>query len=335
MRLSACPSALCVLLSFMGWAQEVNAHGNVVADEDSCVLKIGFYTAHFSAYQPRTREHLEFCEDLPDATETIFVLDYLHDSMRGVPVDLRILEDTQQLGRFARQEDIIKMDFNRDTVFYQPAVTQSDAVFTALHTFAEPGDYIGVVTALNPQQQKIYTAVFPFSVGERSWLGYLLSVIFVILIVCLGVWYGLHRHRTKTFGHQICMMLALPVLLGIVWSPDALAEPEGNAQLSQNGHFLVSYQCADEAIRLNHIHSWIVHVESRAQVAVEDAVISITGGMPLHDHGLSTEPRMTRKLGSGNYLIEGMRFHMPGNWQITVSVSTQTASDSAVFDLQL
>ena len=50
--------------------------GGVVLSKDTCIITIGFYDAHFTAYQPETSGNEEFCEDLPDDGQTIFVLDY-------------------------------------------------------------------------------------------------------------------------------------------------------------------------------------------------------------------------------------------------------------------
>ncbi len=69
------------------------AGGGVILRDDVCIITIGFYEAHFTAYQPQTRGNEEFCEDLPDLGETLFVLDYLHTSMKEVPIDFRIIKD--------------------------------------------------------------------------------------------------------------------------------------------------------------------------------------------------------------------------------------------------
>ncbi|MEX0708671.1 MAG: hypothetical protein WD078_11960, partial [Woeseia sp.] len=67
----------------------VMAAGGLVLRNDVCVLTIGFYDAHFTAYQPDARGNEEFCEHLPGAGKTIFVIDYLHRSLKEVPVDFR------------------------------------------------------------------------------------------------------------------------------------------------------------------------------------------------------------------------------------------------------
>lgn len=73
-------------------------------------------------------------------------------------------------------------------------------------------------------------------------------------------------------------------------------------------------------IPLNQMHNWIISLHSASGAAIEDASILLGGGMPQHDHGLATNPRVTRYLGEGRYLIEGIRFHMPGAWLMEIQV---------------
>ena len=172
-------------------APGVLAHGSVTSDDDLCLITIGFYQAHFTVFQPRTRAHEEYCEDLPDVTETVFVMDYLHDSMREVPVDFRIIRDRHQLGRFVQWEDVAELteaELAEDTVVYEPPATKVDAVFAVLHTFDDPGHYIGVVTAEHPDLDRLYTAVFPFEVGATGW-GYAPAIVALLVGAQLAYWF--------------------------------------------------------------------------------------------------------------------------------------------------
>jgi len=101
-----------------------------------------------------------------------------------------------------------------------------------------------------------------------------------------------------------------------------------------SGMFTVSVRSA-EPIAINRIHSWIVHVESSEGSTISDVSIAVSGGMPEHDHGMPTAPRMTRRLPDGDYLIEGMKFHMNGRWEVILRISADGLTDSAVFELDL
>jgi hypothetical protein len=162
------------------------ASGGVVLRGDVCTIEVGFYEAEFTAYQPQSSGNEEFCEDLPDTGETIFVLDYLHASMREVPVSLRIIRDTMDLGRFVQHDDILALeDIDEFTVFYQPPVIKPGASFRVEHAFAEKGEYVGIVTAGHPTSDTLYYAVFPFTVGAFNFPYWTLAIIVGLLLIVL------------------------------------------------------------------------------------------------------------------------------------------------------
>lgn len=172
----------------MGLCMNALAHGGVFLEDDVCIVQIDFLQAHFTVYQPKTRANKEYCEDLPDVTETVFVLDYLHNSLRDMPLDFRIVRDSKGLGRFAKWEDIARIeDLEADTVFYQPPVRQRDAVFTVEHAFEHAGHYIGIVSTKHPDKDTVYRAVFPFEVGSTGF-GYLPLFIGLLIFAQANYW---------------------------------------------------------------------------------------------------------------------------------------------------
>ncbi len=164
--------------------QQAAAHGGVVEESDLCVITISYLKAHFKIYQPLTDGHEEYCEDLPNATESIFVMEYLHDELSRVPVDFRIIHDVTGKGKFARWEDVAAIeDLDSVTIFYQPPTIEPD-VFTVLYDFTEEGDYIGVVTAAPSTGDRQHIAVFPFEVGYTGF-GYWPLIVGVLLLIQL------------------------------------------------------------------------------------------------------------------------------------------------------
>ena len=69
--------------------------------------------------------------------------------------------------------------------------------------------------------------------------------------------------------------------------------------------------------------------------AIDDAQISIDGGMPQHGHGLPTRPRVTANLGDGVYEIEGVRFNMGGWWEFRLAIAGPRGADTVTFNLDL
>jgi YtkA-like protein len=69
--------------------------------------------------------------------------------------------------------------------------------------------------------------------------------------------------------------------------------------------------------------------------AIDEAQISIDGGMPQHGHGLPTRPRVTRNLGDGMYEVEGVRFNMGGWWEFKLAIAGSRGADTVTFNLDL
>ena len=108
-----------------------------------------------------------------------------------------------------------------------------------------------------------------------------------------------------------------------------------DAQFTRLGRYQISYATTLEPIEINRIHPWVAQVMDAEGKPVAGARISITGGMPAHDHGLPTAPRATAHLGGGRYLIEGMKFHMGGAWVVELRVKADHGEDSLSIALDL
>ena len=88
-------------------------------------------------------------------------------------------------------------------------------------------------------------------------------------------------------------------------------------------------------LAINTIHSWELVLYTADGVPLNGAQLSVVGGMPDHDHGLPTSPVVTGEITPGHYLLEGMRFHMPGRWLLTFNVISDQGSESATLEFQL
>jgi hypothetical protein len=106
-------------------------------------------------------------------------------------------------------------------------------------------------------------------------------------------------------------------------------------RLTDNGLFRVSYVSDLDPIAINQMQSWILHVETADGQPVENAAISVGGGMPQHGHGLPTRPQVTEYLGDGNYRVEGLRFQMGGWWEVSFSIDDGSQQDTITFNIVL
>lgn len=106
-------------------------------------------------------------------------------------------------------------------------------------------------------------------------------------------------------------------------------------QVSGQGHFVAHIVKRPEPIKISQIHSWVLQVSDSSGNPVENAKITIDGGMPRHDHGLPTAPRVTGYLGQGQYLVEGMKFQMTGHWQVIFHIEASRQQDQVTFNIVL
>ena len=135
--------------------------------------------------------------------------------------------------------------------------------------------------------------------------------------------------------------LLLVALFAVKPSASAFAEaawpmPDpASSQPTRLGRYRISYAPTLQPIEINRIHAWIAQVTDAEGNPVARATLGITGGMPAHDHGLPTAPRATAYLGEGRYLIEGMKFHMGGAWEVVLKVKSGAGDDALSIPLDL
>jgi hypothetical protein len=107
------------------------------------------------------------------------------------------------------------------------------------------------------------------------------------------------------------------------------------AKLSEKGLYRVAIEPENGPVRQGELHSWLLQLSSAAGQPVDDAVVTIGGGMPDHGHGLPTRPAVSGHIGAGRYRVDGLKFTMSGWWQLRFSISAEAGSDSAVFNVKL
>lgn len=84
--------------------------------------------------------------------------------------------------------------------------------------------------------------------------------------------------------------------------------------------------------KLQRVHVEVVDAEGRP---VEDAAITVDGGMPEHGHGLPTRPKVTGRTADGLYVIDGLRFNMGGWWVLELAITAVQGSETVTFHLEL
>ena len=104
---------------------------------------------------------------------------------------------------------------------------------------------------------------------------------------------------------------------------------------SEQGFFSGAYTPKLNPLRINQIHAWTFHLESADGQPLQAAQITVDGGMPQHGHGLPTSPQVTAALGKGDYLVEALKFQMPGWWAVNFHITAGGKTDTLTFNLIL
>lgn len=108
-----------------------------------------------------------------------------------------------------------------------------------------------------------------------------------------------------------------------------------NSRITMKALYRATYQSEIQPPPQRVIHAWTIDLTRPDGQPVENARLSVSGGMPQHGHGLPTEPRMTKELGHGRYLIEGLKFTMPGWWEVSLDIEAAAGHDTVTFNLSL
>ena len=115
------------------------------------------------------------------------------------------------------------------------------------------------------------------------------------------------------------------------------ATPPANLDLSLRkptdaGRYVVGLAPPPVAPAINQMHSWRVKLQDSSGAPVTGARLAIGGGMPQHGHGFPTKPRVTREIENGIYLVEGVKFSMPGWWNFKFDIQGMAVEDKVTFN---
>jgi len=118
-------------------------------------------------------------------------------------------------------------------------------------------------------------------------------------------------------------------------APDLSGIDTAVEKSSGSGLFKVSYTSDVEPVPVNRLHSWNLQVVTADGKPVRGARILILGDMPEHGHGFPTEPEVSAGMRDGLYLVEGLKFSMPGWWVVTFHIAAGEIMDHVSFNLLL
>jgi len=175
------------------------AHGGVGMVDNRCVLRIGPDVMFFTGYQPQNSRE-EFCDDVPNAGQTVVALDMQETELRSMLTEIRLIKDdgthTQMNGLpFLTDAELAnKAALDAVSIAYFPPKKYPTGTLTFENTFTENGKYIGIVTVRN-EQGETYVSQFPFVVGQQFSKN--IGIYAMMLAALIAAVYGLWRYSQK------------------------------------------------------------------------------------------------------------------------------------------
>ena len=109
----------------------------------------------------------------------------------------------------------------------------------------------------------------------------------------------------------------------------------GTEKATASGRYRVLLAPERTPVPLQQLHRWMIRVSLPDGRDALVRQIEVDGGMPEHGHGLPTQPRVTGRLPDGRFVVDGMKFSMPGWWELRLRVSGPAGVDSATYNLSL
>jgi hypothetical protein len=138
--------------------------------------------------------------------------------------------------------------------------------------------------------------------------------------------------KTRSLSHAFTVLVLAALAAGCSTPPDldlSLDKP------TAAGLYRVALQPPAQPPAVNQMHAWKVRLATSDGSPVRAARFKVDGGMPQHGHGLPTQPRVTRELEPGTYLLEGMKFSMTGWWELKLAIDAAPGGDKVTFNTVL
>lgn len=105
---------------------------------------------------------------------------------------------------------------------------------------------------------------------------------------------------------------------------------------SNGGSYVVHVAPAPSALPDNEsfeLRVWIAS-SARPHELAPDVRLAVDASMPEHGHGMNRTPKIARAQ-SGEFVVQGMLFHMTGRWELYFDVTSGALTERAQADVIL
>lgn len=130
------------------------------------------------------------------------------------------------------------------------------------------------------------------------------------------------------------LLRAVVVLALASLAANAGAQPAEPVVLrSEAGRFSVQVSGLTRPETINRLHGLDLALATADGRPVAGAVIALTGERRFARNPLPTTPQARPGPVPGSYRIEGLRFHMAGEWRLVLSIEFEQIRDRAILDV--
>jgi len=136
----------------------------------------------------------------------------------------------------------------------------------------------------------------------------------------------------KLPGLLIGMVMAL-----LAWVAPAMADcpldlGRGTGWVVFSDHYMVAFRPEPMRIEVGQPFSLLFNVCTKNDSPAE--LVAVDAYMPDHKHGMNYRPTIV-SAGDGRYRAEGLVFHMPGRWELSIDVRAGEESERLTHEIIL
>jgi hypothetical protein len=136
----------------------------------------------------------------------------------------------------------------------------------------------------------------------------------------------------RPFAALLVVVLAL-----LAWAAPAMADcpldlGRGTGWVVFSDHYMVAFRPEPMQIEVGEPFSLLFNVCTKSNNPAE--LVALDAQMPDHKHGMNYRPTIV-SMGDGRYRVEGLVFHMPGRWELSIDVRAGEESERLTHEIIL
>lgn len=134
---------------------------------------------------------------------------------------------------------------------------------------------------------------------------------------------------------RVLRVLATLLMAGVAlpaWADCPLDLGRGTGIVIFSGHYLIAFRPEPMRIELNEPFSLLLNVCTKNDMPAE--LVAVDAQMPELKHGMNYRPTIV-SLGDGRYRVDGMVFHTPGRWELSLDVRAGEESERLSHELEV